>query len=236
MKNNHIIPLSKEEEELLYLIKKSNFVNKISITEFDLFKLNDDNLLNKEMNKRRKDNEKLVNQIELVYNKINKDKPHEESKRKRLMHEMLFNIPKDCDRHKRNKNDGNQISKKNLLPKLFSSEMSQQKKSNKLNNSRKDIFNNSKLYSNTESNTNILIPHSLSNNNSQDKNKKLYYIIQPNKNSSKSRLPPINKFRYKFHKLKLDVNNEIDHSDQQHEEMMRMYREIEFRNKNRFVI
>ena len=42
-------------------------------------------------------------------------------------------------------------------------------------------------------------------------------------------MPPINRFSFKHQKLKLDVNNEIDHADQQHENMMRMYKELEMK-------
>ena len=42
-------------------------------------------------------------------------------------------------------------------------------------------------------------------------------------------MPPINRFRFEYQKLKLDVNNKIAHEDQQHENMMRMYKELEMK-------
>ena len=46
----------KAEEELLYLIKKSNFANIISKTEFDLLNIDEynNNISNKEKKKRKK--------------------------------------------------------------------------------------------------------------------------------------------------------------------------------------
>jgi hypothetical protein len=229
----------KIEDELLYLIKKSNFAKKISITEFDLLNIDENNNnFNKVNKKRNKNNEKVINQIELVYNKINKDKPKEESRRRRLMHEMLFHSPTDHTRLMQNKNNIIHNTNKKFLPKLFYSEISHslhRQKINHVSNSRKEIFNNQKFHSNTDCNTSIKKLFSQSNNNSQVKNKKNYYVIQ-NRNNKKSKLPPINSFRLNYQKLKLDVNNEIDHADQQHEDMMKMYREIEFRNKYRFVV
>ena len=40
LKKFPIISLSRDEEELIYLMKKSNLIDKIEISEFDLFKYN----------------------------------------------------------------------------------------------------------------------------------------------------------------------------------------------------
>ena len=60
--------------------------------------------------------------------------------------------------------------------------------------------------------------------------------IGNNINDKKQQLPPVNKFKWNYHKLKLNKNNAIGHTDQKHEEMMKLYKELEYKKKNRFVI
>jgi len=239
---NRIIPvlsLSKEEEELLYLFKKNNLANKISMTDLSLLNYNQFNRLKKN-NVKYENNQKLLNQIEDMYSKIYREKP---LKKQELLHNMLYNNSENDNSYSEKKNifkKQNSIKKK-LLPKLITPELSQPKNLKKKNNSRKAILL-SNIYTNNEINDANEASFPNSNNNSEDKNKKCYYIIKSNKNindnrqKGKEQLPPINKFRFKFHKLKLNINNEIDFSDQQHEDMMKMYKEIEYKNKNKFFV
>ena len=237
LKKFPIISLSRDEEELIYLMKKSNLTDKIEISEFDLFKYNIP--LKKINSKRDLNNKKLVDQVDLIYNKIYTDKIPQKSESKKLIHYMIFNESENKENSRfdksklfQNKKDifRNPIRKK-LLPKLFSSELS----GNKINKN----FSKINLLTNNDSNyineNNIIDENnSHSNNNFLDKNKKIYYLINSNK---KKKLPPINKRnKFKLQKIKLNVINAVDPTDQKHEEMMRMYKEIEFRNKKRFII
>ena len=159
---------------------------------------------------------------------------------------MLYNKSENENYYieKNNKFKRHNSIKKKLLTNIFSSELSQPKNINKKSYSKKAIFSNnnySHIYSNNYNEIyDMNAPFSnqnINNLNSEDKNKK-YYIIKSNKNihNKRGELPPINSFRFKFHKLRLNVNNEIDYTDQQHEEMMKQYKEIEFKNKNRFFV
>ena len=68
-------------------------------------------------------------------------------------------------------------------------------------------------------------------NNNSFSNKK-YYFIKTEKD--KMILPPINQFKYKIHRLKLNVNNNED--KEQEERMMKLYKGLEIINKNKFFI
>ena len=68
-------------------------------------------------------------------------------------------------------------------------------------------------------------------NNNSFSNKK-YYFIKTEKD--KMILPPINQFKYKVHRLKLNVNNNED--KEQEERMMKLYKGLEIINKNKFFI
>ena len=50
----------------------------------------------------------------------------------------------------------------------------------------------------------------------------------------KSFLPPINKYKLNIKRIKLNINNEMDKNEE--ETMMKLYKELEFQNKNKFVI
>jgi len=47
-------------------------------------------------------------------------------------------------------------------------------------------------------------------------------------------LPPINKFKYNVKKIKLNINNDLNKSEE--EKMMNLYKELEFQNKFKFVV
>jgi len=47
-------------------------------------------------------------------------------------------------------------------------------------------------------------------------------------------LPPIKQFKYNVQKIKLNINNDINKDEE--EKMMKLYKELEFQNKNKFLI
>jgi hypothetical protein len=47
-------------------------------------------------------------------------------------------------------------------------------------------------------------------------------------------LPPINRFKYNVKKLKLNINNDLNKSEE--EKMMNLYKELEIQNKFKFVV
>lgn len=47
-------------------------------------------------------------------------------------------------------------------------------------------------------------------------------------------LPPINKFKYNVKKIKLNINNDLNKSEE--EKMMNLYKELELQNKFKFVV
>ena len=244
--NNQAFQLSREEEEILYLINKCKFKDQISMTDLKLLNYNDYANLNKKNYLRDNNNLKLINQVELIYNRIYKQ-PQEKQRNKKLLHDMLFNRSESTEPSYLEKNNGsfNKIDKshssikKKILPKLFNPDENLNKfKPNRVEQSRKELFLNNNI--NSDDSNDIKELYNRENNNSKDKIKKFYYIIKSNKNINenkrKNHLPPINKFRIKYNKFRLNVNNEINYSDQKHEDMMKMYKEIEFKNKNKFMV
>ena len=257
-KNSKIKSLSKDEEELLYLLNKNNYSNMISNTELNLIKLNhnenSEKILRKNI-KRDRYNDNLVNQVGEVSNKINYEKSLQEIRRERMYNDILFNNSQN--KKKDNNNVGNSYLDKNkiskskvqiiksqssvknkLLPKLLNYNILIQSKKV---NSKKNLFENNSP--NPNPNPNLKnekfdidwVTISKTNVNSDRKYKKNYYVITSKKNL-KSKLPPINRFKLNIHNMKLKVNNEIDHTDKYHEDMMKLYKQLEYQNKFRFVI
>ena len=253
-KNSKIKSLSKDEEELLYLLNKNNYSNIISNTELNIIKLShNENSEKKSRNNimRDKYNDYLVNQIGEVSNKINYVKSLQELKREKMYNDILFNNSQNdkndnnivgnsyLDKNKISKSKNqiikSQSSVKNkLLPKLFNYNLLI--KSKNLNSKRNIIENNSPNPKLKNGKFDIdWVTISKTNANSDRNYKKNYYVITSKKNL-KSKLPPINRFKLNIHNMKLKVNNEIDHSDKYHEDMMKLYKQLEYQNKNRFVI
>ena len=250
--SNYLTPLTKEEEELLYLINKSSIANKILLADLDIFKYNEFDLLKKRNLKHEKNNQKLLAQIGIISNKIYKEKSPEIVRNRQLFHDLLYNNTDNNDNSflEKNKNYKNKVNKsqsikKGLLPKIIKSEKSEKKLLNQINYSKKRVItnNNENIISNSENNNNIegiSLANAINNiediDKDKNKNKKFYYVFKNNKNIKKKLLPPINKQLFKLHRLKLNVNNIIDPTDQKHEDMMNMYKEIEYKNKHRFVV
>jgi len=224
-KNSHKsrIMISKEDEELFDLIRNYNISN--SFVNRDL---------NSKKNKHEKNKVKLVDQIGAISNKILSEKTKEEKNQEKLINDLLYkydfkyNLEKRRDKY--NHLDKSQSSiRRKLLPKL-----SPQNRANQLNKSKKDILIYSRI--NTEENYEKERASFFDLVNSNKKNKNYYLLIRNNINDKKQQLPPVNKFKWNYHKLKLNKNNAIGHTDQKHEEMMKLYKELEYKKKNRFVI
>ena len=221
--------LSNEEEELLYLMKKSNFINQISNTELSMLHINNYKPLKRKKSRYEKNKEKLISQVGVISERIKKEKSKEEKKKEQYLYDILYRNPQNENKansfeKKRmlfNQNCRSQsFVRKKLLPKLNYPDISQRNNLGNILNSKKEVL----LYSNNDEYNYY--------NGPEKKNKKLYYIIGANK----PKLPPINKFKLNIPKLRLNVNNQVNLSDQKHEDMMRMYKELEYKNKFRFIL
>ena len=197
----------KEEEKYLPHIKKNKFIYKVSKTELNLSK-KDDNLkpLNPEHNLF---NQKIFNQIKTISNKIYKDNSQE--KKKKMLHNILYsdekkNNKKNFNNNLNKKDNNNNEFKNNLVHKISFKE-----KKNIIHRNKKNIIKVNNSYS----------------------NKNNYSSIKTN-NNEKLFLPPIHQFKYSVKKLKLNIDNETNNDNE--EKMMKLYKELEFQNKNKFVV
>jgi len=198
LRYNLKISILKEEEKYLPHIKKNKFIYKVSKTELNLSK-KDDNLkpLNPEHNLF---NQKILNQIKTISNKIYKDNSQE--KKKKMLHNILYSDQKN------NNNNFNHCP-------------------NKKDNNNKEFKNNSIHKISFKENKNIIkVNNSYSNKNNHSS-------IKTN-NNEKLFLPPIHQFKYSVKKLKLNIDNETNNDNE--EKMMKLYKELEFQNKNKFVV
>jgi hypothetical protein len=224
---SRIMTLSKEDQELFDFIKNYNYSNNKVKGDFNLIQ-------SPKKNKHEEYKAKLLNQIGAISNKILSEKTQEEKNQEKIINDLLYKKDFKYDLEKRgmkyNHLDKSQsLIKRKLLPKL-----SPQNKYNQLNKSNKDIL----LYSRIKTDDNYEDQRASFSDliNADKKNEKYYLLIRNNINGKKQQLPPVNKFKWNYHKLKLDKNNAIDYTDQKHEEMMKLYKELEYKKKNRFVI
>jgi len=221
---SRIMILSKEDEELLNLINKYNISKNILNRDFQSPK----------KNKIEKNKVKLVDQIGAISSRILSEKTQEEKNEEKLINDLLYKNDFNCNLDKKGEKyyhlyKSQSSVKKKLLPKL-----SPQKRFNQLNKSKKDIFFYSRNY--TDENYENERKSFFDLINSEKKNKNYYLLIKNSRNGKKQVLPPVNKLKWNYHKIKLDINNEIDHNDQKREEIMKFYKEFESKKKNRFVI
>ena len=208
LKHNLKLIILKEDENFLHQIKNKKFIYKISKTELNLAKKNY-NLkpLNPEHNLF---NQKILNQIKTISNKIYKDKSQE--KKTKMLHDILYS---------EQKNNNNNNFNNNLK--------------NKDNNNNNEFKNNSvhKISNKDNKNINHINKKDIIKVNNSYSNKNNYNSIKTN-NNEKLFLPPIHQFKYSVKKLKLNINNETN--DDNEEKMMKLYKELEFRGKNKFVV
>ena len=224
---SRIMILSKEDQELFDLIKKYNISNNIVNGDFNL-------IHSSKKNKLEEYKAKILNQVSAISNRILSKKSQEEKNQEKIINNLLYkndcnhNLEKRGEKYFRLEKSKSSVKRK-LLPKL-----SPQNKFIQLNKSKKDILIYSRI--NTDENYKKENASFFDLINSNKKNKNYYLLIRNNINGKKQQLPPVNKFKWNYHKLQLDINNAIDHTDQKNEEMMKLYKEKVNKNKNRFVI
>ena len=198
------LPLLKEEAKLLYQMKKQRFANKISVTELDLSKK--ESKLKQFNSKHNLFNNKILNQIQKISKKIYiNNSPY---KRHKMLDDILLSKPKN-EINKNNNSNNAGVQNNYIKP------SSLQKKS-------QIKYRNIKIKS--KDNT-------VKENNSP-LGKKYFHELKTEK--EKIILPPIKQFKYNVQKIKLNVNNNMNKSEE--EKMMKLFKELEFQNKNKFVI
>jgi hypothetical protein len=132
-------------------------------------------------------------------------KNNSQEKKLKKLHNILFIEPKYNYIYNKN-NNNNSINNRNNSFQNISN-----RRNNNINQSNeKDNIKNSKSFS----------------------NKKYFYFMKTEKD--KIVLPPINQFKYKVHRLKLNINHNEDKD--QEEKMMKLYKELEFQSKHKFVV
>ena len=217
-----LLVLKEEEENLLYQIKKKRFAKKISVTEMDLGKKESPVLKKFNMN-HNLNNRKILNQIQSISDKINLN--ISQGKKNKMLDEILFSKPKEEKKLKSNKNiynnNDNDIS--NNDNNNNANRYIRQNSLHKISSPGKKILNIRIKKDKGKSNKGNF---SLLERKSFDKRK----TEKPNK----FLLPPIHQFKFNVKKIKLNINNSINKSEA--EQMMNLYKEYEFQNKNKFVI
>ena len=216
-----LLVLKEEEENLLYQIKKKRFASKISVTEMDLGKKESPVLKKFNMN-HNLNNRKIFNQIQSISDKINLN--ISQGKKNKMLDEILFSKPKEEKKLKSNKNIYN--SNDNDINNNDNNNVNRyigQNSLHKISSPGKKILNIRIKKDKGKSNKGNF---SLLERKSFDKRK----TEKPNK----FLLPPIHQFKFNVKKIKLNINNSINKSEA--EQMMNLYKEYEFQNKNKFVI
>ena len=213
-----LLELKEEEDNLLYQKRKQKFANKINVTELDLEK-KESRMFKNFNSKHNLNNNKILNQIQSISKKIYLNSPQD--KKNKMLREILFS---------QYKGDYNIKSNNNIY-----SNNSDNNNDNNINhyNRQNNFFH--KVTSIENKSINIRIKK-----DNEKENKENYSLLQRKSynevktNNSKYFLPPIQQFRYNVKKLKLNINNNVNKSEE--EKMMKLYKEYEFLNKNKFVI
>ena len=128
-----------------------------------------------------------------------------QDKRHEMLHNILFIKPKKEININNNNNSPNKKIKLNSLNKISSPKRKYLNIKKKEDNIKENISTPDKKYIN------------------EIKTEKRGII-----------LPPINRFKYNVKKLKLNINNDLNKSEE--EKMMNLYKELEFQNKFKFVV
>ena len=216
-----LLVLKEEEENLLYQIKKKRFAKKISVTEMDLGK-KESPVLKKFNMRHNLNNRKIFNQIQSISDKINLN--ISQGKKNKMLDEILFSKPKEEKKLKSNKNIYN--SNDNDI------------NNNDNNNVNRYIGQNSlhKISSPGKKILNIRIKKDKGKNNKGNFSllERKSFDKRKTEKPNKFLLPPIHQFKFNVKKIKLNINNSINKSEA--EQMMNLYKEYEFQNKNKFVI
>ena len=216
-----LLVLKEEEENLLYQIKKKRFASKISVTEMDLGK-KESPVLKKFNMRHNLNNRKILNQIQSISDKINLN--ISQGKKNKMLDKILFSKPKEEKKLKSNKNIYN--SNDNDI------------NNNDNNNVNRYIGQNSlhKISSPGKKILNIRIKKDKGKNNKGNFSllERKSFDKRKTEKPNKFLLPPIHQFKFNVKKIKLNINNSINKSEA--EQMMNLYKEYEFQNKNKFVI
>ena len=217
-----LLVLKEEEENLLYQIKKKRFASKISVTEMDLGK-KESPVLKKFNMRHNLNNRKIFNQIQSISDKINLN--ISQGKKNKMLDEILFSKPKEEKKLKSNKN-------------IYNNNDNDISNNDNNNNANRYIRQNSlhKISSPGKKILNIRIKKDKGKNNKGNFSlleRKSFNKIKTEK-PNKFLLPPIHQFKFNVKKIKLNINNSINKSEA--EQMMNLYKEYEFQNKNKFVI
>ena len=213
-----LLELKEEEDNLLYQNRKKKFANKINVTELDLEK-KESRMFKNFNSKHNLNNNKILNQIQSISKKIYLNSPQD--KKNKMLREILFS---------QYKGDYNIKSNNNIY-----SNNNDSINNNNINhyNRQNNFFH--KVTSPENKNINIRIKKDNEKENNENFSllqRKSHNEVKTNK--SKYFLPPIQQFRYNVKKLKLNINNNVNKSEE--EKMMKLYKEYEFLNKNKFVI
>ena len=218
-----LLVLKEEEENLLYQIKKKRFAKKISVTEMDLGKKESPVLKKFNMN-HNLNNRKILNQIQSISDKINLN--ISQGKKNKMLDEILFSKPKEEKKLKSNKNIYNNNNDNDIS------------NNDNNNNANRYIRQNSlhKISSPGKKILNIRIKKDKGKSNKGNFSllERKSFDKRKTEKPNKFLLPPIHQFKFNVKKIKLNINNSINKSEA--EQMMNLYKEYEFQNKNKFVI
>ena len=213
-----LLELKEEEDNLLYQNRKKKFANKINVTELDLEK-KESRMFKNFNSKHNLNNNKILNQIQSISKKIYLNSPQD--KKNKMLREILFSQYKGDYNIKSNNN-------------MYSNN------NDSINNNNINHYNRqNNFFHKVTSPENKIINIRIKKDNEKESKenfsllqRKSYNEVKTNK--SKYFLPPIQQFRYNVKKLKLNINNNVNKSEE--EKMMKLYKEYEFLNKNKFVI
>ena len=202
----------------MYQNRKKKFANKINVTELDLEK-KESRMFKNFNSKHNLNNNKILNQIQSISKKIYLNSPQD--KKNKMLREILFSQYKGDYNIKTNNN-------------IYSNN------NDSINNNNINHYNRqNNFFHKVTSPENKIINIRIKKDNEKESKenfsllqRKSYNEVKTNK--SKYFLPPIQQFRYNVKKLKLNINNNVNKSEE--EKMMKLYKEYEFLNKNKFVI
>ena len=202
----------------MYQNRKKKFANKINVTELDLEK-KESRMFKNFNSKHNLNNNKILNQIQSISKKIYLNSPQD--KKNKMLREILFSQYKGDYNIKSNNN-------------IYSNN------NDSINNNNINHYNRqNNFFHKVTSRENKIINIRIKKDNEKENNENFSLLQRKSHNEVKTNkskyfLPPIQQFRYNVKKLKLNINNNVNKSEE--EKMMKLYKEYEFLNKNKFVI
>ena len=199
---------------------KYNFIKH----NLDLSMLNEDEIFSFARKKNRFSNKISKTELDLYKNALKPLNPEHNVFNSKIM-DQIKSISKKI--YKSNPQEKKQKNLHNIL--FIEQKYNYIKNNNCINNRNNSLHNIS-----TTRNNNLNQPNKKNKvkNYNSFSNKKNYYFVKNEK--EKMILPPINQFNYKIYRIKLNIKNNED--KEQEERMMKLYKELEFINKNKFII